>query len=1217
MSDLLGISSSAVSTYQRSLAVISNNIANAATEGYSRQDISTQASPTRAVGNNYLGTGVFFDGVKRQYDSFVESNLRNSNSDLQSQKPVVEYTNRVIDVMGGQTSGLISALDQFFSSARSLSADPASTVLRGSFLRDAEGIASRFSQLSAQLDLVDAETKEAVESNVNQINALSQQLARVNTQLSRIQSVAKQPPELLDQRDSILLKMADFAKVNTRFEDNGVVTVGLGATADQEVIVKGRDAQLLGVKFESADPEKFRLVLDPYGSSTPVMGINSGELAGMMAFREQVLGSTRSSLDALAQALAHEINTLHESGVDAYGQTGKALFDFDPAMAHASAGLRITTKDPLNIAAAAAFRVIENASNTGTADAMVRYQAPAYAGAAALDQVLVNNSNAVAGAKLNVAANPGALPVSYIPAGMRDTTIYLDTLNEGQNLQILTRDGRHLVGQTLGDELQDRIMTEASGMELNATYSNSLLNIEDDTGYRKMPVFYGARAQAVAIQQFDSQGKAITPKYETPVLSSGRISSNWAGLPAENRLNLNGVQLGALTPSTGTSVQAKDVSAWLNAANAPGVRAVAENRIEIPVQQLKLTETLSLNNIAIPFASGGYQDINDLVTSINQRSDSSQVVASLSAQGNLVLTNAPGFEGEDIKISGIELPGMVTRPTYIEFSGYGLPTESITIARVSTAVTTNGQFSTVGNLLYRGNGIQAKLVGEIDAVKNGQAGQPLRINLVSSFQNGDFESSIAGDVQVNGWQVVNQRVRLGGADSLAGFPTPNDTQPAPNGSGETASVSVGTTYATQVIDTGSPETGLALKLNISNTSIDSYGVLHGPYVVSENAVSIQAGGSVSFDWKAEGGSDNFDVYAYLLNEDTGETIELLNQTGGTTPWATETRTINTAGDYKFVFISGTYDATGGTAAGAQLYIDNVSVQSTVPSFSPTESDLGEIKSLVNYSNSGSFSQLQRNSNALGLNSGVITGQVRLERTDGTLKSIGLSIEEEGSAADLQRLGFRAAAYIDGPAADDLLVFVSGSGAAQIAASYTTENLDTKEKLRNNPMTLKFVTATRFTITDQKTGTLLAEREFDSALPDASIHFQGLNLTFSKPPQIGDSFVLDGNRDGTGNNENMLEIVALESKPVMGNGKTLGSAFIDHVNDMGNVSRQASIVQSALTVVHDQAVASRDAVSGVSLDEEATNLIRFQQAYQASAKVMQVASQLFDSVLQIR
>ena len=914
MSDLLGISSSAVSTYQRSLAVISNNIANAATEGYSRQDISTQASPTRAMGNNYLGTGVFFDGIKRQYDSFVDSNLRNSSSDLQSQKPVVDYTNRVIDVMGGQTSGLTSALDQFFSSARSLSADPASTVLRGSFLRDAEGIASRFSQLSAQLDLVDAETKESVESNVNQINALSQQLARVNTQLSRVQSVSKQPPELLDQRDSILLSMSEFAKVNTRFELNGVVTVGLGATSDQEVIVSGRDAHLLGVSFDAADPEKFRLVLDPYGNNTPVMGINSGELAGLMAFREQVLGSTRASLDALAQTLAREINTLHQSGVDAYGQTGKALFEFDPAMAHASAGLRITTKDPLTIAAAAAFRVIENASNTGTADAMVRYQAPAYAGAAALDQVLVNNSNTLAGAKLNVAANPGALPVSYIPAGMRNTTIYLDTLNEGQNLQILTRDGRHLVGQTLGDELQDRIMTEASGMELNATYSNSLLNIEDDTGYRNMPVFYGARAQAVAIQQFDSQGNAITPQYETPVLSSGRISNNWAGLPAEKRLNLNGVQLGALTPSNGTSVQAKDVAAWVNNANVPGVRAVAENKIEVPASQLRLRDTLSLNGTTINSPLAGYVSTQELADAINNQSSATHVKATLGAQGELILNNAPGHAGEDILI--------------------------------------------------------------------------------------------------------------GGASGL----TPN---------------------------------------------------------------------------------------------------------------------------------------------------------------------------------------------ALGLNGGNFTGQVRLERTDGTLKTIGLSIGAEGSAADLQRLGFRAAAYIDGPAADDLLVFVSGAGAAQIAASYTTENFDAKEKLRNNPMTLKFVTATRFTLTDQKTGTLLAEREFNSALPDASISYQGLHLTFSKPPQLGDSFVLDGNRDGTGNNENMLEIVALESKPVMGNGKTLGSAYIDHVNDMGNVSRQASIVQSALTVVHDQAVASRDAVSGVSLDEEATNLIRFQQAYQASAKVMQVASQLFDSVLQIR
>jgi flagellar hook-associated protein FlgK len=98
---------------------------------------------------------------------------------------------------------------------------------------------------------------------------------------------------------------------------------------------------------------------------------------------------------------------------------------------------------------------------------------------------------------------------------------------------------------------------------------------------------------------------------------------------------------------------------------------------------------------------------------------------------------------------------------------------------------------------------------------------------------------------------------------------------------------------------------------------------------------------------------------------------------------------------------------------------------------------------------------------------------------------------------------------------------------------------------------------------------------------------------------------------------MLAIANLENKGVMGGGKTLGTAYIDHVNDMGNIARQAAISQSALKVVYDQAVSARDEVSGVSLDQEAADLIRFQQAYQAAAKILQVASQLFDSVLAVR
>ena len=148
MTDLVSVASNAVASYQRALGTVSNNIANVSTEGYSRQEVVLQSNPTAKIGNVYLGTGVMIDRVKRQYDTFAELNLRNSNSDLASQEPMVNYANRVIDIMGSDSMGLSSALDKFFNTARELSADPASTVKRTSFIRDSQGLASRFGQLS-------------------------------------------------------------------------------------------------------------------------------------------------------------------------------------------------------------------------------------------------------------------------------------------------------------------------------------------------------------------------------------------------------------------------------------------------------------------------------------------------------------------------------------------------------------------------------------------------------------------------------------------------------------------------------------------------------------------------------------------------------------------------------------------------------------------------------------------------------------------------------------------------------------------------------------------------------------------------------------------------------------------------------------------------------------------------------------------------------------
>ena len=138
--------------------------------------------------------------ISLAYDEYTESSLRNSNSDLETQQPQVKYANRIIDLMGSDTAGLTSALDQFFASASALSTDPASTTQRGVFLRDGDILAARFREVSGGLSDIEAETRAEVNQQVAIMNSLTEQMVLVNKQLARKSNAAKQPPGLLDTR---------------------------------------------------------------------------------------------------------------------------------------------------------------------------------------------------------------------------------------------------------------------------------------------------------------------------------------------------------------------------------------------------------------------------------------------------------------------------------------------------------------------------------------------------------------------------------------------------------------------------------------------------------------------------------------------------------------------------------------------------------------------------------------------------------------------------------------------------------------------------------------------------------------------------------------------------------------------------------------------------------------------------------------------------------
>ena len=332
MSDFLSIGASAINVYRQAIATTSNNISNVNTEGYSKQEVKiTESYPTQ-IANYYLGTGAFTGSVQRSYDEFVERSLRDSASDLDATTPFIEYTQRIVDIMGSETSNLANAIDAFFNANQLLSVEPASIPLRNEVLNSGSELASRFNMLSAQVDSVAAESKAKVNSTVSQINGLADQLLAVNKQLGRKSDVTKQPPQLMDQRDLILRKMASLVTIGVNESDNGEVSVNLGGPGRGFVFVDSRGTQRVGIANDSADPSSdVQLVLDPRGKKQPIPVLNGGELGGLLAFRSEVVAVVRDGLDHLAVEFAANINETHRQGVDLRGSFGGDVFSIAPS----------------------------------------------------------------------------------------------------------------------------------------------------------------------------------------------------------------------------------------------------------------------------------------------------------------------------------------------------------------------------------------------------------------------------------------------------------------------------------------------------------------------------------------------------------------------------------------------------------------------------------------------------------------------------------------------------------------------------------------------------------------------------------------------------------------------------------------------------------------------------------------------------------------------
>ena len=233
------------------------------------------------------------------------------------------------------------------------------------------------------------------------------------------------------------------------------------------------------------------------------------------------------------------------------------------------------------------------------------------------------------------------------------------------------------------------------------------------------------------------------------------------------------------------------------------------------------------------------------------------------------------------------------------------------------------------------------------------------------------------------------------------------------------------------------------------------------------------------------------------------------------------------------------------------------------------------------------------------------------------RAIQIDLAAGADRANLGSLGFRSGFVMREPLAEDLLVFGVNSGgtaaAVSLSGTYAVGTPPAELLPDSRTYSLQFERG-NYRLVDTATGTQVAAGVFNTNT--RSVQYANWSVALQTLPSDGDSFTILPNDDASGDNRVIAKIASLQyDRSLLPSNQTVQQEYEDLVNKIGVQSVQAEIGRDAQKVVFDQAQENRDRVSGVNLDEELSDLLRYQQAYQANAQVIQTASRLFDTLMQ--
>lgn len=297
---------------QIAMQVIGQNIANANTPDYIREEVILSSAPTQRLGGLLLGMGVEVEAVVQKIDRFLEERLRGAVSERASTETQEETYLQLEQIVNELTDmDLSTSLNDFFSSISEIMNQPENVSVRNLAVLQGLSLTSGINRLAEQVAQIRGDLNGRVEDIGERINRLISEIRDLNVRIAEMEGGNVSQSDavgLRDQRLHALQNLAELIDIRVEEQPSGGVAVYNGGSY---LVFEGskRDVKVVWEDGGGMTVADLRLV-----ETDSRLNAGAGEFGGLIASRDDILGGFYEELDEFAQTLAFEFNKVFSAG---------------------------------------------------------------------------------------------------------------------------------------------------------------------------------------------------------------------------------------------------------------------------------------------------------------------------------------------------------------------------------------------------------------------------------------------------------------------------------------------------------------------------------------------------------------------------------------------------------------------------------------------------------------------------------------------------------------------------------------------------------------------------------------------------------------------------------------------------------------------------------------------------------------------------------------